>query len=75
MLMFVFTRVYTSLFLTRMFGWQDALVFLSGLMTVGNTVVTCFGVRYGLAHHVGSIQMSDMEKGLKVSPDQLSSGL
>ncbi|KAK8220795.1 hypothetical protein IWZ01DRAFT_19605 [Phyllosticta capitalensis] len=65
MLMFVFTRVYTSLFLTRMFGWQDALVFLSGLMTVGNTVVTCFGVRYGLAHHVGSIQMSDMEKGLK----------
>ncbi|KAK7533903.1 uncharacterized protein J3D65DRAFT_462397 [Phyllosticta citribraziliensis] len=65
MLMFVFTRIYTSVFLTRMFGWQDTLVFLSGLMTVGNTVVTCFGVRYGLAHHVGSIKMSDMEKGLK----------
>ncbi|KAK7524660.1 hypothetical protein IWZ03DRAFT_429888 [Phyllosticta citriasiana] len=65
MLMFVFTRIYTSVFLTRMFGWQDILVFLSGLMTVGNTVVTCFGMRYGLAHHVGSIKMSDMEKGLK----------
>lgn len=66
MIIFVTTRFYTRLFVTRMFGWDDAIIGLAAAMAVGHVAVTCAATGKGTGSHLWNVDPTEISEGFQV---------
>lgn len=63
---FIFARVYTRLFIVRIFQIDDYLLLFAWLLNIGLTVISLLQVAYGAGHHIWDIPPSAFKPNLQL---------